>query len=179
MMPTKKLKAACYLAAASTILFAAGCQSGPSSENDAAHSQNEVSEFQTLDHTQVAAGYRDSATLYPDHFDGPTLSSLGSAALDNMLADSHSCNPLVVYMDIPDDSYSQDRRLAVGRYLEDKGLKAEQIEFQSGNNPGTEHAVDMQLADLPKADTAGDFSSGGGGGGSSSSSSSSSSTSGH
>jgi hypothetical protein len=125
----------------------------------------------------MAAGERAECTLYADHFDGPTLSSLGTTALDLMLADSHSCNPLVIYMAVPDDSYSQDRRLAIGRYLEDKGgLKPEQIEFQAGPNPQTFHAVDTQLTYYPRTDTALD---GGSAGASSTSGTSSSSTASH
>jgi hypothetical protein len=172
----KHLKTTCFLAAASTILLATGCQSDTQqAENDASHSQAEVTETARLEHTQMAAGQRAECTLYPDHFDGPTLSSLGTNALDLVLEDSHSCNPLVVYMAVPEDDYAQDRRLAIGRYLEDRGgLKPEQIEFRSGPNPETYHAVDTQLGYYSKTDTSTD-----GGGASSSSSSSSGSTASH
>ena len=163
----KHLKATCFAAAAATIFVAAGCQN---QEADTSHSQAEISETETLEHTQMHAGARAESTLYPDHFDGAALSSLGTSALDKMLADSHSCNPLVVYMDVPEDNYAQDRRLAVGRYLEDRGgLKPEQIEFQSGPNPYTLYPADAQLTAYPKTDTAGDSTSYGGssGGGSS------------
>jgi len=179
MVLLKHLKTTCFLAAASTILLANGCQSDTQqAETDASHSQAEITETARLEHTQAAAGERAEATLYPDHFDGPTLSSLGTTALDMMLADSHSCNPLVIYLAVPEDSYAQDRRLAIGRYLEDRGgLKPEQIEFRSGANPDTYHAVDTQLLDLPKTDTGSDSSSGGAS--SSSGSSSGSSSTGH
>jgi hypothetical protein len=179
MVLLKHLKTTCFLAAASTILLVNGCQSDTQrAESDASHSQAEITETARLEHTQMAAGERAECTLYADHFDGPTLSSLGTSALDLMLADSHSCNPLVIYMAVPDDSYSQDRRLAIGRYLEDKGgLKPEQIEFQAGANPQTLHAVDAQLTYYPKTDTALD--GGGSTGGSSATGSSSSSTTSH
>ncbi len=168
----KHLKATCFLAAASTILLATGCTQ---SENDAAHSQAEITETNRLMHTQEVSGARAECTFYADQFDGPTLSTLGTSTLDLALADSHSCNPLVIYMAVPEDQYAQDRRLAIGRYLEDRGgLKAEQIEFRSGPNPDTYHPVDVQLGYYSKTDTAADQ-----GGGSSSSSSSSSSSTGH
>ena len=163
MVLLKHLKTTCFLAAASTILLATGCQNSDTQEV-------EVKDTTHLEQTQMAAGERAECTLYPDHFDGPTLSSLGTNALDLVLADTHSCNPLVVYLAIPEDSYSQDRRQAIGRYLEDRGgLVPEQIEFRSGPNPDTYHAVDMQLGYYSKTDTSMD------GSGSSSSSSSSSS----
>jgi hypothetical protein len=170
----KHLKATCFLAAASTILLATGCNT--QTETDAAHSQAEITETSSLMHTQEASGARAECTFYADQFDGPTLSTLGTSTLDLVLADSHSCNPLVVYMAVPEDQYAQDRRLAIGRYLEDRGgLKAEQIEFRSGPNPDTFHAVDTQLGYYPKTDTAIDM----GGGSPSASSSSSSSSTGH
>ena len=154
----KYIKTTCFVTAASTILIATGCQSDNTlqkQESDTAHSQNEISETARLEHTQMAAGARAECTLYPCHFDGPTLSSLGTTQLDLILDDSHSCNPLVVYLAVPEDSLAQDRRLAIGRYLEDRGgLKAEQIEFHDGPNPETYNAVDLQLGYLVKTDTA-------------------------
>ncbi len=172
MVILKHLKATCVLAAATTILLATGCAS---TETDASHSQAEVTETERLMHTQEASGARAECTLYEDQFDGPTLSTLGTTTLDMVLADSHSCNPLVIYMAVPEDQYAQDRRLVIGRYLEDRGgLKAEQIEFRSGPNPVTYHAADVQLGYYGKTDTASDNASG-----SSGSSSASSSSAGH
>ena len=155
MTSLKYLKATCIAAAAATILVTAGCQT--QSETDTSHSQAEISETETLERTEMHAGARAECTMYPTHFDGAGLSSLGTKNLDLILADSHSCNPLVIYMDIPEDDYAQDRRLAVGRYLEDRGgLKPEQIEFQTGPNPSGNYPVSDQLTAYPKTDTAGD-----------------------
>jgi hypothetical protein len=160
MVILKHLKTACFLAAASTILLATGCQSDTSiqaQETDASHSQAEVSETQRLENTQAAAGARADCTLYADHFDGGTLSSLGTNSLDMVLADTHSCNPLVIYLAVPEDSLSEDRRQAIGHYLEDRGgLKPEQIEFRAGPNPAAFHPVDTQLTAIPKTDTSTD-----------------------
>lgn len=127
-------------------------------ENNAQESDAEITETERLMHTQEVSGARNEATLYPDQFDGPGLTSLGTRALDLMLQDSHSCNPLVLYLEIPDDSLAEDRRMAIGRYLEDRGgLKPEQIEFHYGTNPGNYHAADTQLGYyLVKTDTAAD-----------------------
>jgi hypothetical protein len=74
-----------------------------------------------------------------------------------ILADTHSCNPLVIYLAIPEDNYAQDRRLAIGRYLEDRGgLKPEQIEFRSGPNPDTYNSAAVQLGAYAKTDTSTD-----------------------
>jgi hypothetical protein len=172
----KHLKTTCFLAAAATILVATGCQSDTHSqadnnaslqpdengsyakaESDAEHSEDEISDTERLERTQMAAGARFDCTLYPSHFDGSTLSTLGTRQLDLALADKHSANPIVVYLAVPEDNYAQDRRQAIGRYLEDRGgLKPEQIEFRSGPNPETLHSVDTQLGYYPKTDTATD-----------------------
>lgn len=157
MVSSKRLKALCLFAASTTVLLAAGCQQ-PTSESDTATSKAEISEFQTLAHTQEASGARAECTLYPDQFDGPTLNTLGTNTLDLILADSHSCNPLVIYMDLPDnDPCAQDRRLAVGRYLEDRGgLKSEQIEFRPGGNPAVNSPAYVGITNYQKTDTAAD-----------------------
>jgi len=155
MVTTKRLYTLCLLAASTTVLFAVGCSSEPPSENDTAHSKAEITETQQLEQTQEVSGARYECTLYPDQFDGATLSSLGTTALDEILADSHSTNPLVIYMAVPaDDKYAQDRRLAVGRYLEDRGgLKPEQIEFRAGSNPAVTSPVVVQLNNYGKSNT--------------------------
>ena len=170
MLILKHLKATCFLAGVATILLATGC----STECDTSHSEAEITETVCLLHTQAASGARAECTLYAEQFDGPTLSTLGTSTLDLILADSHLCNPLVIYLAIPEDQYARDRRLAIGRYLEDRGgLKPDQIEFHPGPNPASYHAVDVQLGYYPKTDTAGDNA------GAASSASSSSSSTGH
>lgn len=155
MVTTKRLNKLCVLAASTIVLFAVGCDSQPPSENDTAHSKAEITETTQLEQTQEVAGARAECTLYPDQFDGATLSSLGTTALDEILADSHSTNPLVIYMDLPsDDKYTQDRQQAVKRYLEDRGgLKAVQVEFHNGANPTITTPVAVQLGNYGKTNT--------------------------
>jgi hypothetical protein len=155
MATTKRLTTLCLLAASTTVLFAVGCNTNPPSENDTAHSKAEITETEQLEQTQEISGARYECTMYPDHFDGPGLSSLGTTDLDHVLADSHSTNPLVVYLDLPaDDKYAQDRRSAVGRYLQDRGgLKPEQIEFHNGPNPAINSPAAIQLENYGKTNT--------------------------
>jgi hypothetical protein len=155
MATTKRLNTLCFLAASTTILFAVGCSTNPPSESDTAHSGAEVTETEQLEQTQEVSGARFESTMYIDHFDGATLSSLGTKALDEILADSHSTNPLVIYMDLPaDDKYASERRLVVGRYLQDRGgLKPEQIEFRNGPNPAINSLVAGQLTNYGKTNT--------------------------
>lgn len=155
MVTTKRLYKLCVLAASTTVLFAVGCNSQPASESDTAHSKAEITETAQLEQTQEISGARAECTLYPDQFDGATLSSLGTTALDEILADSHSTNPLVVYMDLPaSDKYAAERQQAVKRYLEDRGgLKPEQVVFETGTNPEITTPVAIQLGNYGKTNT--------------------------
>jgi hypothetical protein len=95
------------------------------------------SEFRIMA-AQTAAGNRADPTLYSAHFDGPMLTSLGTTKLDSMLHDAHSCDPLVVYLAVPDDQFTLERRKSISNYLMDRGgLKAEQIRFEQGPAPDT------------------------------------------
>jgi hypothetical protein len=156
MVSNKRLKTLCLFAASATILLVAGCH--PTSESDTATSSAEINESHTLFHTQEVAGARAECTLYSNAFDGPTLTSLGTRTLDLILEDSHSCNPLIVYMAVPEmDKNAEERRLAVGRYLEDRGgLKSEQIEFRAGSNPATYSPAAVGVNNYAKTDTASD-----------------------
>ena len=155
MVSPKRLNNLCLIAASTTVLLAAGCSHQPPSESDTASSGAEITETARLENTQTAAGARAECTLYSDHFDGVMLSSLGTNALDLLLSDSHGSIPLVIYMAVPeDDKFSEDRRLTVGHYLEDRGgLKADQIEFRTGGNPASNSPAVIGLTNYGKTDT--------------------------
>ncbi len=70
MASCKRLKTLCLFAASATVLLAAGC-SQPASENDTATSKAEISEFQTIAHTQEAAGARANARSIPINLTAP------------------------------------------------------------------------------------------------------------
>jgi len=151
-----KRHATFLMAVGTVVLMTTGCQKDSTPVNHAEDFATEVEVRETthLEQTQKAAGARDDATLFPQHFDGPGLSSLGTTKLDMMLADSHSANPMLVYLAIPDDGVAQERREAIDRYLEDRGgLKTEQIKFQSGPNPQTLSPADGNLRNYDKTDT--------------------------
>lgn len=165
-----KRTATFLMAAGSVVLIATGCQKDkpPVDHGERFAPEVELRETTKLEQTQKEAGARDDATLYPQHFDGQGLSSLGTTKLDMMLADSHSANPLVVYLDVPNDSAAQDHRDAISRYLQDRGgLKPDQIKFEDGVNPETDHPAAADLTNYDKTDTG----AGGGSPGSASSSS--------
>ena len=102
---------------------------------------------QAIIHVEEANGALADATLYPRHFNGDQLNSLGMKKLDLML-DGDPTLPMTVWLDIPEDDLAQSRRLAVGTYLEDRGLLVDQIKFGSGPNPDTYSVATDQLKGL-------------------------------
>jgi hypothetical protein len=98
--------------------------------------EDEVRAVSRFNDAQSAAGARNDATLYPVHFNGRALSSLGARKLDAMVADDDACDPMTVYVNLDqDDPRTEPRRLAVVAYLKDAGLRQEQIKLADGRNP--------------------------------------------
>ncbi|MDP9174366.1 MAG: hypothetical protein M3O30_10950 [Planctomycetota bacterium] len=155
------------VAAGALILLVSGCHDAKprgTSLHEFFDPDGEARPSTVLMETQRAVGARADGTLYPSHFDGAALSSLGTKKLDYMLKDSHSCNPLIVYMAVPTDMFPSERRRAIGDFLMDHGgLKAEQIEFRDGPNPHTYSRVADNLKNYDKTDTGSEDGGGGGG----------------
>ncbi len=160
-----------WFAAALLMAVVAGCEenkgeNGTSSffpEYDAPRTTKKLYE------AQQAAGDRADSNLDTAHFDREELNSLGLAKLDSMLKDDDSSNPLVVYMNMPQDASMSGRQKAVGRYLKDHGLKDSQVKFVVGPNPDSKGRSDEALAGWAKTDTGSSSSEGGATGGGSSS----------
>src|SRR5580658_306313 len=114
-----------------------GCQSDKM--NQVAHGEefypdDAPRDSTTLEMTQAARGSLADATLYPMHFDGDKLNSLGEAKLDRMLQADPPL-PIKIWMAIPDNDSAEARRESVGTFLKDRGLLVEQITFGVGPNP--------------------------------------------
>jgi hypothetical protein len=180
MFNSKRISGLALIVGGGIVLFASGCNSASQASYDHADKfapEGQVRDTQRLSETQMAAGARADDTLYPQHFDGAGLSSLGTAKLDLVLEDSHSCNPLTVYLAIPNDENLAVRRRAVGDYLiKHGGLKPEQLAFEIGSDPSTYLPATVNVANYSKTDTASDS---GGGSSSSASAGSYSGSSGH
>lgn len=101
---------------------------------------------------QAARGARLDATLYPIHFDGPALNSLGQFKLDLMLEDTAGTGPLTVYLGVPDLGLDQ-RREAVERYLAAAGLQPEQIALVNGANPLVTHLASDSISRMQKTES--------------------------
>jgi hypothetical protein len=121
---------------------AAGCQNDP---NHPIHGElfppdEAVRPVDRAVEVQSAAAARSDATLNNYHFDrGGVLNSLGRAKLDLMLKDDDASLPMLVYVDIRehgDRSMSDVSRYedSARRYLADRGLRDDRVEFHSGPN---------------------------------------------
>jgi len=161
-----KLKAIVFAAA---LMPVAGCsqqQSPPVSHGEVILPDDQVTEMRKLADAQAQRGALNDSTLYPCHFEGGYLNSLGMAKLDSML--KADCDPpLQVWLAVPDDDHLEARRMSVGSYLKYRGLSPEQVSFGKGANPDTSHPAELDLKNLSKTDTASDASASGGSGGSS------------
>ena len=102
---------------------------------------------------QASSAARADATLYPIHFHGGKLNSLGEQKLKLMLGDDDESRPLPVFLDLGEDEHLEVRREAVLTYLQKFGLTTDMVKLEAGPNPsgGTpvaplpeEHGQDRQ-----------------------------------
>jgi hypothetical protein len=100
---------------------------------------------------QAAVGARNDGALYPGHFSGERLNSLGEKKLGLMARGGDGTEALKVYLAGGTDS--APRRDAVTEYLKQLGLAESQIALEAGENPLTGVPARRGLADLSKTDT--------------------------
>jgi hypothetical protein len=143
---------------AAIVLALAGCsanQSAQTTPDPFFQSPDETPLSARLFDTQAARGARADATLYPQHFDGTRLNSLGKSKLDLMLHDTDSEPPLKLYIDgQASDPAWAGRADAVKKHLASIGLANTQYEVIAGPNPTTWHPVAKDLEAMSKPDTA-------------------------
>lgn len=131
------LPAAALLAAAAL----AGCAKNGAAKSAKQHGEDFPAEevrraTAAFAEAQAASGARADATLRRHHFDANQLNSLGEERLDLMLKDDDLCEPLLVYVDLPEnDPLWSEREQAVLTYLGDRGLRDTQVRLKAGTNP--------------------------------------------
>lgn len=82
---------------------------------------------------EVAAGAAATPTLYPAHFTGAELNTLGTTKLDHIIAADGSSQAIKIYLDLPkNDPAMGDRKEAVAAYLKREGVKPELIALVDG-----------------------------------------------
>ncbi len=154
-MQISNLKSALLLAA---VLALAGCSQDPSAKpakESFFQSPDETPLATRLFDTQAARGARMDATLYPQHFDGAHLNSLGKSKVDLMLRDTDSELPLKLYIDgQASDPTWTDRADAVKKHFASIGLLDTQFQVIAGANPSTLHPIAKDIEAMNKPDTA-------------------------
>src|SRR4051794_27686729 len=85
--------------ATAAAVTAVGCNNkARQKEQDAFFPDWERPSVRQYEASQAASGARSDAMLYPHHFDGAELNSLGKEKLALMLSDPRAAKPLTVYM---------------------------------------------------------------------------------
>jgi hypothetical protein len=141
-----------------SLLTLAGCQSAKDQmarqkQNDAFSPEDDSRAYRRFAIAQEAAGARHDGMLYPYHFDGSQLNSLGERKLAAMLMANDHAFPLVIYMNFPETEHQDIRQRAVMAYLVDSGVQEKQIQFESGFNPDATSSGAHNLARLSKTES--------------------------
>jgi hypothetical protein len=141
-----------------SLILLTGCQSAKNQmarqkENDAFSPEDDSRSYRRFAMAQEAAGARHDGMLYPYHFDGNQLNSLGERKLAAMLMANDHAFPVVVYMNLPEDKNQDARQRAVMAYLVDSGVQEKQIQLESGPNPDATSSGAHNLARLSKTES--------------------------
>src|SRR5215212_9931292 len=107
--------------------------------------ESEIHDMDRFAAAQSAAGARQDGMLYAHHFSGAELNSLGRSKLHIMTLDKPSTEPLAIYLNTTNDPLAHERETAIGKYLQDHGLGATDIQIKTGANP---HATSPSAAGL-------------------------------
>ena len=97
--------------------------------------ETEIHDMDRFAAAQSAAGARQDGMLYAQHFSGAELNSLGRSKLHLMALDKPSTEPLAVYLNTTNDPLAHERESAVGKYLQEQGLAAADVQIKMGANP--------------------------------------------
>lgn len=105
-------------------------------------------------HAQASRGAVRDGTLYPMHFDGRKLNSLGKQKLGLMLERREQDAPLEVYLDLePADATARARVDAVSEYLKEHNLAASEFTVEVAANPDTYHPAADGLTRMRKTES--------------------------
>jgi hypothetical protein len=103
-----------------------------------------------ISQAQAASGAKADGMLYDRNFHGEKLNSLGMTKLDLIVKGTPAGDPVVVYLNVPQDGL-ETRRPAVLAYLKEGGLKEEQIKLIDGSNPTNTTPSAMSMSKLYKS----------------------------
>ena len=146
-----KMKASiqCVMATTAAVLLAACNHNAQPAKvrGDEFRPNEEARAIQNIEAVQAARGARQDAMLYSAHFDGGQLNGLGRQKLDLMLQDEATAPPVVVYLDVPQETLEPARRSVTG-CLRGRGLSETQVALRDGPNPSSHAPATDALAAL-------------------------------
>lgn len=153
----KRLQLTLIAAAALTVVLAvAGCNGSRKqvSHGEKFRDDDQPRAVNQLADAHIASGARADSTLHVQHFDGGQLNSLGRQKLRYMLKDDDACEPIVIYLNLPEDAVATAaRREAVMSHLLDQGLLETQVELKLGTNPNNSFSSARGIDALAGNDT--------------------------
>jgi len=127
-----------------------GCQNTPHTQSLGPKVDTDTVSVVRINDVQIAAGARHEATLWPQHFDGDRVNSLGRQKLDAMLHSDQSSEPLVICLDVPDQT---TRQASVKAYLKDRGFPENLVRFDQESE--TAFLASNQLKNMARTDSGG------------------------
>jgi hypothetical protein len=145
MMTTRNLIS---LAGMLALAALAGCSDLHGEKFDADGSTRRIGE---INQAQVAAGAKEDAMLYDQHFHGSELTSLGQGKLDLIVKGTPAGDPVTVYLNVPHASFA-DRQVAVKAYLEKAGINDDKMLLAEGINPNETTPAAYNLGNVYKSD---------------------------
>ena len=101
--------------------------------------ETELHDMDRFAAAQSGAGARQDGMLYHHHFSGSELNSLGRSKLHLMSQDKPATEPLAVFLNTTNDSLAHERETAIGKYLQEHGLAAADVQIKMGANPRAGH----------------------------------------
>lgn len=141
----KSLNLPCLLVAAALI---GGCADRPY------QSFQEYGSAAEFANAQAAKGAAEDGSLYPRHFTGEALNSLGQTKLAQIAAHAKDAGDVVkVYLVMPEAEATEGRRQLVQQFLAEHGLSGERLALAVGPNPAT---ADLAMLTSPRAYTRAD-----------------------
>ena len=104
----------------------------------------------------AAAGAAADATLYPHHFDGTELNSLGATKLNAILAGRSENAALNLYLNFgkDGDELSDARQATVTTFAREAGVDPSKMAVKFGVNKSTLHRTDLDIKALKPTDDA-------------------------
>lgn len=134
------------------LLWLSGCKYSSVPGGDLIESEQIPRNIDYITAAQAATGARADAMLYPRHFDGARLNSLGRAKLHLMVMDKPEGQPLAIFLNVPEGQGTAPLRNSVESYLQEQGLAEADYQLKNGPNPDTYTPANIGLTRMAKTE---------------------------